>query len=132
MIAPLPIWTARTKEFVWRHPGSTGRLQPDVVHPSFLSYSNKRIGPISTHVWTERSFCRAVARGASHTDRKADVVYSHFLFPAGVAGAELSKQLGCPSILALGESSFDSAEAALGQKRIRETIQLYNGILSVS
>ncbi len=132
VIAPLPIWTARTREFVWRHPGSAGRLQPDIVRPLYLSYSNKRVGPISTHAWTERSFGRAVARGVSDTEHRPDVVYSHFLFPAGVAGAELAKRLNSRSILALGESDFNFPEAALGRDRLRETIQRFDGILSVS
>jgi glycosyltransferase involved in cell wall biosynthesis len=132
VVAPLPVWTSRTKEFVWRHPSTQGPFQPDVLHPSFLSYSNRRIGPISTHSWTQRSLSRAAARGARQSRARPDIVYSHFLFPAGAAGVDLAEAFGCPSVVALGESSFDSVESTLGRDRIAAMLRRFDGILSVS
>lgn len=132
VIAPLPIWTARTGEFVWRHPSSSGSLQPDVVHPSFMSYSNRTLGPISTPAWTLRSFRQAAMRATLRNKNKPDVVYSHFLVPAGVAGAEIARQLDCPSIVAIGESDFDLAEATMTREQLSCAVQGFTGILCVS
>jgi len=97
-----------------------------------MSYSSRRIGPISTQSWTTRSFIRAVARAARDFDRRPDVIYSHFLFPAGAAGSALAKRLGCPSVVALGEAEFEQAESMRGRDHLGETLQSFDGILSVS
>jgi len=132
VIAPLPIYTARTGEFVWRHPSSHGPLEPTVVHPGFMSYSNRQLGPISTTAWTARSFCKAILKAGTRHQRRPDVVYSHFLSPAGVAGAELASRLERPSIVALGESGWDLAEEALTPVQFGEAVRSFDGILSVS
>ena len=131
VLAPLPVWTPRTGEFVWRHAPSSGPGEPDVMYPSFLSYSNQKIGPFSTARWTARSFSRSV-RLASEKIAAPDVVYSHFLHPAGVAGQMVARRLGRPSVVALGESGFGAAEDVYGRERIRELVKDFDGILSVS
>lgn len=132
VVAPLPIYTARSKEFVWRHPSSEGLLKPTVVHPGFMSYSNRELGPFSTTAWTVRSFWRSVLKAGMRQDKKPDVVYSHFLVPAGVAGARLASRLERPSIVALGESDWDLAESALTPEQFGETVRSFDGILSLS
>jgi glycosyltransferase involved in cell wall biosynthesis len=97
-----------------------------------MSYSNKQIGPISTQAWTTRSFIKAVTRAGLAFGLRPDVVYSHFLFPAGSAGAAVAKRLGCPSVVALGESSFEHAERMRGRDHVSEILQSFDGILSVS
>jgi len=132
VIAPLPLYSNQTKEVVWRHPTWQGDGMPTVSRPGYMSYSSVRVGPISTHDWTTRSFDRAVRRAATRLARPFDLVYSHFLFPAGWSGLRLARSLGCRAVVALGESGFDFAESMQGRARIAETVCGFDGILCVS
>ena len=132
VIAPLPIYSGQTKQWILRHRSSSGECLPTVHRPTYVSFSGVRVGPISTHQWTTHSFERAVRRANQRAWELPHVVYSHFLYPAGWAGLRLARRLGCPAVVALGESSFDYAEAMQGRSQIAEAISGFDGILCVS
>lgn len=132
VIAPLPIWSAQTRELVFRHPTWQGARRPTVLRPGFMSYSNRRIGPLSTQDWTVRSFEKATLRAARRHAVLPDLVYSHFLLPAGAAALRLATRLERPAVVALGESGFEQAEASRGRDGLRELLRSFDGILSVS
>jgi teichuronic acid biosynthesis glycosyltransferase TuaC len=132
VIAPLPLWSAQTREFIWRHPTWRGDGKPTVHRPSFMSYSNRRIGPISTQALTVSSFRRAVLRAARSGQRSPDIVYSHFLFPAGEAAVAVASEFRKPCVVALGESGFEQAEAMRSRDEISRTLRSFSGVLSVS
>jgi glycosyltransferase involved in cell wall biosynthesis len=130
VIAPLPFLSG--KHFNWPQPTSRRTNQPTVAHPIYPSYSSIRLGPISTHAWTTRSFDRAVQRCARELAVRPHVVYSHFLFPAGWSGQRLARRIRRPAVVALGESGFEFAEKMQGRAHVTETLRGFDGILSVS
>lgn len=107
--------------------------RPRVLRPRYPSFSAKTIAPgISTRRLTQWSFERA-ALGAVVADRPAaDVVYGHFLFPAGAAALRIARRLGVPAVAAIGESAFDHWHRDFGPTLTRSTLDGLDGLLSVS
>ena len=60
-----------------------------------------------------------------------DAIYSHFLFPAGMAASFLSKKYNIPSFVAYGESS-DFSIKYLGIETTKKRLANINGVIAVS
>lgn len=132
VLAPHPYWSRKSGRVTLRHSASAGPGQPWVLRPGYASWSNWTVSGWSTMHWTLKSFRRAVLRGASDLPFAPDVAYGHFLFPAGFAMAGLAEQLGIPSVVALGEATFDFYERCLGRGFIARTLSRFDGAVSVS
>lgn len=131
VVAPHPYWSARTRRFVLRYPPTDG-ARPATSRPGYWSFSNLRLGPISTARWTQRAFTAAVARGLRGIHLDGSVFYGHFLYPAGLAALETARRHRRPAVVALGESGFDHWDVVFGHERTRATLHAMAGILSVS
>lgn len=104
----------------------------EVRRPWYPSFSNLRLGRLSTLRMTGWSFSRAVSRAGSHVPFRPDVAYAHFLFPAGAAVLRLARSWDVPAVVALGESSMRYYEEHLGWKRTRGLLGGFDRLLSVS
>ena len=122
----------------WRHrirsaPLAELRDGVEIHRPRYQSFSNKVLpGGISTYRWTVASFWRAVRRGISSLRWGPDICYGHFLYPAGLSAQRLAGILGVPSVVALGESSFEHYERHMGLSRVRHDLAGFAKVVAVS
>jgi len=114
--------------------GSSGVLfNHDVLYPNFFSFSNKIIfGRFSTLHFTLYSFLLSVVLKSIRNREKPDLVYSHFLFPAGFCAYHIAAFFKVKSIVALGESDLNYYIKHFGIAKVRETIYRIDGVISVS
>lgn len=133
VIAPRPFrgplrWSPRLKRGDYEETRDGIRI----LRPTYTSYSNKILpAGISTFRWTVVSFRRAVQRASKYIERP-DICYGHFLYPSGVAAHALASAIGCGSVVALGESSFESYEDHFGIDRVRHDLSKISRIVAVS
>lgn len=131
VVAPQPVRLAGW----FSSPEMTDEMDGGVntLRPKYLTYSARRL-PLgfSTFRLTVRSFGRAVARAGQRISPPPHVVHGHFLFPAGAAAVSLSRSLGIPATIALGESTPDLYERHIGLARAVAVARNAKGILAVS
>ena len=122
----------------WRHrlgPAASAETRDgvEIRRPRYLSFSNKVLpAGLSTYRWTVASFWRAVRRGVRSLRWGPDLCYGHFLYPAGLSAQRLARNLGVPSVVALGESSFEHYERHMGLPRMREDLAGFAKVVAVS
>lgn len=107
----------------WSHDG--------VYRPLYISLSNKQIGKFNTAAIGAKSFTRAVIRQLERMPRP-DLIYSHFLFPSGLAAGIVGNRFGIPAVVTLGESSILSSEKRHGLKSTQAALQRLDKIIVVS
>ena len=122
----------------WRHrlgPATLAETRDgvEIRRPRYLSFSNKVLpAGLSTYRWTVASFWRAVRRGVRSLRWGPDLCYGHFLYPAGLSAQRLARNLGVPSVVALGESSFEHYERHMGLSRVRWDLAGFAKVVAVS
>ena len=105
----------------------------EVLHPRYLNlgqtrrYFGKTLAPL-----TVRLFYRAVARCYPWADAAPDAVYAHFIIPAGLAAARLTREFGVKSYLGHGEALFVADEKMGGLERLRNGLNGLTGVIAVS
>ncbi len=77
-----------------------------VLHPKYLSMSDKEFFKFNTYYLTKIFYQNAVKQSIKQLKEKPDIVYGHFLYPDGGVVIHLGKQFSVPSFVAVGESSF--------------------------
>lgn len=102
-----------------------------VFSPGAITLTTRKIYGFNMSLLTEKWFIRAVQKAIKKYNLKPDVVYSHFLFPAGTCAAAIGKRIAVPSICAFGESSLWSIRE-IGLKRAREKLSNLKGVIAVS
>lgn len=103
----------------------------NIYRPDYLSLSDKKIAGISTAQIGYSNFVRAVKNVLKKMDPKPDILYSHFLAPAGCCAAVLGKKFNIPSFCAFGESELWSI-SFLNKNKVRRQLNMLTGIISVS
>ena len=126
VLAPESLWTLR--------PAPRFELRDGIpVHrprfPSFSAVALPRIG--STRRWSDASYRRAALR-ASEGLGHFDVCFAHFLFPHGLAAAEIARRLRVPAVLSLGESSFRRYEVAYDAREIGARLAPFAALIANS
>lgn len=108
----------------------TGRLV--TVHfPKFISFGQRNFFGFKTARLTTNLFYRAVLGVWKGLPRQPEVIYGHFLTPAGICASRISRKYGVSSFAAYGESTPWSIEN-YGRSEIKKEINHLNGIVSVS
>lgn len=126
-IAPESLWSKQTQKAA-----PYGSEQSEVLRPRYVSFSNKTIAPgFSTGRLSVGAFTRSVEKAARGRSRP-DIIYSHFLYPAGKAGLKLAQTFGVPCVVALGESSMHRQEQTHGARAVREDLHRFSHIITVS
>ena len=77
----------------------------EIYCPPFLSCSDKRWWNINTSSWTLSNFTKAVEHVIKNNRLQPDAFYGHFIFPSGLAVANLHRKFNIPAFCAVGESS---------------------------
>ncbi len=130
VIAPLKAWFRKDPE---GHDGKTGKTEPEVLRPRYISCSSRIIPGIgSTFLLTMRNFHAAVRREIIKLKTPPSHIYGQFLFPSGYVAAQLSREMGSKSVVDLGESFFDRYEQQLGTRKIKQTLNEINSVVVVA
>lgn len=93
-----------------------------IVHvhrPRFLSCSSRKLGWVHTGRWTNAAFTRC-AVNCLRSIGKPDLVYGHFMYPAGYAAVCAGRSVGVPSVVGVGEGEFWTLEAVGECRAARE------------
>lgn len=105
-----------------------------VIHPIYYSFSNRKIFKYNTINLTIKSFEKAVRSIIEEIDFNPDYIYSHFLYPSGIVGVKLAKELKIPSYVAVGESgeNLEKSLSARGEQKAVTDFKDVTGIIAVS
>jgi len=80
----------------------------EIFSPKYFSFSSKSLFGINTGVLSQLTFQKAVNRTIKKISQKPEIIYAHFLYPAGASASNISMALGIPSFIGVGESvNFD-------------------------
>lgn len=101
-----------------------------VHRPLWFSFGKVNIFGFSTMHLSAFTFKKAVEKTLRGI-RDIDVLYAHFLAPAGVTAAELGEKYGIPAFCAFGESGLWSIDY-LKKSTVRKTLSKLSGVISVS
>lgn len=102
-----------------------------LLRPRYLSFGNRRLGPVRMGRWTLASFERAVARTLDRLGSKPDALYAHFVFPSGMAAAAIGAARGIPAFMAYGESSARQF-SCVPKAQVARRLKALRGVVAVS
>ena len=108
-----------------------GRPPIRVHRPRYLSCSHRNLGWTHTGRWTNACFARAVQAVVAGLAPPPQIVYGHFLYPAGHAAVRAARRIGACAIVGVGEGEFWSVEA-VGFPRAAEEMKEASAFLAVS
>jgi teichuronic acid biosynthesis glycosyltransferase TuaC len=103
-----------------------------VMRPKYFSFGKRQIGPFATYRLTNQLFAQSTVRAMAASVDTCDIVYGHFLYPAGYAARCIARRFQKPCVVALGESTMEWYDSALGYNNVRSLLQSFDGIISVS
>lgn len=134
VIAPEPLWNLARRDSGFRLAPRTETRDGISVHrPRYLTYSHVSLpvgGPtrslsINAHVKTVRREARKLAGSF-------DICYGHFLYPHGLAAAEVGEAIEIPAVVSLGESSFERYGNDFDIARIGRLLERFSGVIANS
>ena len=134
VLAPEPVWNLAK--------ASTGfRLPPrfeirdgiPIYRPRFLTYSTVPL-PFggSTRAWSDSARARTVLREVNKLTGPFDMCFGHFLYPHGLAAAQVGTALGVPTVVSMGESSFERYENTYDVHEISQLLERFSGVIANS
>jgi glycosyltransferase involved in cell wall biosynthesis len=92
----------------------------EVYRPRQLSFSSRKLGCIHTGSWSNAMSIHAALREMGRVRWRPDIVYGHFMYPAGYAAVRAGKKLGVPSVVGVGEGEFWTLEPVGDQRAARQ------------
>lgn len=110
---------------------TTSGAEVKLFYPRYVSFGQHRLGPVHMAGFTTHLFHQAVRNVWKNLTLKPEVVYGHFLTPAGICASRIGKEFQVAAFAAFGESTPWSIYK-YGIKKIRKEIAGLNGIISVS
>ncbi|MDX1412983.1 MAG: glycosyltransferase [Candidatus Promineifilaceae bacterium] len=104
-----------------------------IYRPRYMRYSNIDI-PFggTTKNWSDASHVKAALREVQKLSGSFDLCYAHFLYPQGLAAAQVGDLLGIPAVTSLGESSFNRYAATYSNNDISHLLAKFSGVLANS
>lgn len=99
-----------------------------VYRPVSLTYSAKNILGFNTIKLSHESFTKCVMNTVKKINFIPDVIYSHFLFPAGSTAIKVGKKLNKQAFCTLGESDIIAYEKYYNKKQLSS---LYNSFKNI-
>ncbi|GAA4785577.1 glycosyltransferase family 4 protein [Olivibacter ginsenosidimutans] len=99
--------------------------------PRYITFGQKNILGYGTSRLTTNAFHHVVRKVWKREKIDAEVVYGHFLVPAGITAARIGREFGLPSFAAYGEATPRDL-VVYGLKRLKKEIDSLSGIVSVS
>ena len=134
VIAPVPVnqyLTTFTKQPTHAIEVTASGSKINLYFPRYFTFGQRKIFGYPTSRLTVNAFQKAVDGIWKKLNLKADVVYGHFLVPAGITAARLGRKYNLPAFAAYGEATPRDLEV-YGLDLLREEISTLKGIVSVS
>jgi teichuronic acid biosynthesis glycosyltransferase TuaC len=104
-----------------------------IHRPRYFTLSNISLPfGIRTSRWGSNAYITAALREVKKNDKGFDVCMGHFLSPHGRAAARIGQELDIPSVVSLGESSFERHETAYSQREISLLFEQFSGVIANS
>ncbi|HWQ89325.1 MAG TPA: glycosyltransferase family 4 protein [Desulfitobacteriaceae bacterium] len=99
--------------------------------PRFISFGQRKLAGFKTTHLTTQLFHNAVRKQFREFEEKPEVVYGHFITPAGITAARIGREFGIPAFAAYGESTPWSINN-YGLNSVVKELETLSGIVSVS
>ena len=104
----------------------------DVYWPKYSGFGDEhRVLGWSPARLTADLFTRAAIKTIKKENIVFDVVYAHFLEPAGVAAARIGEKYNKPSFVAFGEATFTTMNC-FGTNELRKEFESLSGVVAVA
>lgn len=103
-----------------------------VLRPKYIGFGLKKRMGVNLAKITTHFFTKAVFRVIKQEKIKIDIIYSHFLNPAGFAVSKIGKILNVPSFMAYGESYTWGIDNIGGADIARKKLANLSGVIAVS
>ena len=100
-----------------------------VLRPSFFSFGAVNVFGINSNCVTQFAFNQTVLKTIKKRRINAEIIYSHFLLPAGLAALKVSDCLNKKSICTIGESNLSTYESFYSKKRISRFFSSHDGLI---
>lgn len=94
-----------------------------------MGFSKKSIFDI--HLFSMKNYTNCVYKVIKKMPEKVDILYSHFLTPAGVCASRISEKTSIKAYVAFGESNMWSVDG-YGLDNIKKDLSSINGFVAVS
>ena len=102
-----------------------------IYRPKYIGYGQSYILGFNPAKITTRNFTNSIMKLIIKKNIEFDVIYSHFITPAGIAAARLGKYFNKPSFMAHGEATTMTIDH-FGKENVSEELQNLSGIIAVS
>jgi teichuronic acid biosynthesis glycosyltransferase TuaC len=102
-----------------------------LFHPRYTNKSVMIPAKLMRNRFSTYLFYKSVSKCIKVNNLKPDIVYGHFITPAGITAAMLGKSMGIPSFFAYGESTPWSIEN-VGLEWARNKLKYTTGVVAVS
>lgn len=110
-----------------------GKENAIVYRPRYFDLPNRiRIGNYTLGRYNSIIYKKTVKKIIKELEFKPDIVYAHFLYRPGPAAIWAANYFKVPSIVALGESTLSKHIHIYGKKNMKDLVQKFTGIISVS
>lgn len=104
-----------------------------IHRPRYLRFSQIRLPTGgTTQSWSNSAHVSAVMRSVKRLTGPFDLCYGHFLYPQGLATAHVGNLLGIPTVVALGESTFDRYTATYNKNDMGRLLAKFTGVIANS
>lgn len=103
-----------------------------VLRPGYISLGQTTILGVNPSHFSTKSFERCVYKTIKKYNLKPDVLYSHFITPAGIATARIGEKINVPAFMAHGEATTMTIEDFGGAEKVRKELTTLKGVIAVS
>lgn len=110
---------------------STENGEVEVISPRYLSFSSFKYGPINTNYFNLFLFRRSCIKVLNEISMDFDIVYGHFISPAGITANEIYKKFDIPAFFAYGENTNYTIDH-FGVFKTKKMLRDIKGVIAVS
>jgi teichuronic acid biosynthesis glycosyltransferase TuaC len=134
VIAPVPVnqyLSTFSKQPVEAIEETSNGAKIKLYFPRYISFGQRNLFGIRTSHLTTNAFHKVVEKTWKKHGINPEIVYGHFLVPAGITAARMGKKYNIPSFAAYGEATPRDLHV-YGLDKLRQEISNLKGIISVS
>jgi teichuronic acid biosynthesis glycosyltransferase TuaC len=103
-----------------------------VYSPRLISLSNISILNSVLMEFMDKAFYNKVKRIIESLETKPNVLYGHFIDPAGMVAAKLGRHYNIPSFVAVGESNINTTIEKISRSKGENDLNALSGVVTVS
>lgn len=131
VIHPFPVNIREGKSFKERIDFIDEAHSVKVYRPNCITLGAKKVGSWNTAYISSYLYTKCTKSLLKSMNWTPDIFYAHFISPAGIMAAKLSKEIGIPAFISYGESQPWSINT-IGVNRCQKILSSINGFISVS